>query len=476
MPGAVCSLAPAEAKNHLQRKKPCMDYNKVMEKQATINIGIIGHVAHGKSTLVNAISGVRTVRFKSELEKNITIKLGYANTKIYMCDSEECPRPGRYRSFKSSAKDGKKCPRQGCSGRLRLARHVSFVDCPGHDVLMSTMINGTAIMDSAILLVAANEPCPQPQTQEHLFALERTDISHIVVVQNKIDLISRERCLNQRDGIREFLSTTKACNSPIVPVSGQYKINIDAVLDFIVNYIPQTARDTEAPPRMVIIRSFDVNKPGFKVDMLCGGVIGGSLLRGRVRIGDEIEVRPGHVTREGRRFVCMPYLSRIVSLKTEDNELNEAYPGGLIGIGTEIDPACCIADALVGQVMGIRGCLPSIYVSIDVRFELFPEVAGQRVPGKHSTAMAPGEAFLLNIGSCSLAASLLSIDNSIAKFELSRPVCSDIEEKITISKKVAGSWRLIGYATVVGGESLEPLYEDEGALEMASLRASLAES
>lgn len=452
-----------------------MDYNKVMEKQATINIGIIGHVAHGKSTLVNAISGVRTVRFKSELEKNITIKLGYANTKIYACDSEECPRPGRYRSFKSSAKDGKKCPRHGCTGRLRLVKHVSFVDCPGHDVLMSTMINGTAIMDSAILLVAANEPCPQPQTQEHLFALERTDISHIIVVQNKIDLISRERCLNQRDRVQEFLARTKACNSPIVPVSGQYKINVDAVIDFIVNYIPQTVRDTGAPPRMVIIRSFDVNKPGYKVDMLSGGVIGGSLLRGRVRIGDEIEVRPGHVAREGRRFVCMPYLSRIVSLKTEDNELKEAYPGGLIGIGTEIDPAYCIADALVGQVMGIRGFLPCIYVSIDARYELFPEVAGQRAPGKHSTEMALGETFLLNIGSSSIAATLLCIDNDIVKFDLSRPVCSDIGEKITISKKVAGSWRLIGYAAVTSGVSIDPLYEDENILEMDSLKACIAD-
>lgn len=98
---------------------------EIIARQATINIGTIGHVAHGKSTVVKAISGVQTVRFKNELERNITIKLGYANAKIYKCDNSECPRPTCYRSYKSEKEVDPPCERDGCSGTYRLLRHVS---------------------------------------------------------------------------------------------------------------------------------------------------------------------------------------------------------------------------------------------------------------------------------------------------------------------------------------------------------------
>jgi translation initiation factor 2 subunit 3 len=98
---------------------------EIICRQATINIGTIGHVAHGKSTVVKAISGVQTVRFKNELERNITIKLGYANAKVYKCDSPECPRPTCYRSYKSEKEVDPKCEREGCTGTYRLLRHVS---------------------------------------------------------------------------------------------------------------------------------------------------------------------------------------------------------------------------------------------------------------------------------------------------------------------------------------------------------------
>ena len=97
----------------------------IIARQATINIGTIGHVAHGKSTVVKAISEVQTVRFKNELERNITIKLGYANAKIYKCDNAECPRPTCFKSFKSEKEVDPPCERDGCGGRYRLLRHVS---------------------------------------------------------------------------------------------------------------------------------------------------------------------------------------------------------------------------------------------------------------------------------------------------------------------------------------------------------------
>lgn len=98
---------------------------EIIARQATINIGTIGHVAHGKSTVVKAISGVQTVRFKNELIRNITIKLGYANAKIYKCDNADCPRPTCYRSYKSEKEVDPPCEREGCTGTYRLLRHVS---------------------------------------------------------------------------------------------------------------------------------------------------------------------------------------------------------------------------------------------------------------------------------------------------------------------------------------------------------------
>lgn len=98
---------------------------EIIARQATINIGTIGHVAHGKSTVVKAISGVQTVRFKNEQERNITIKLGYANAKIYKCNNEECPRPTCYKSYKSEKEVNPPCEREGCGGIYKLSRHVS---------------------------------------------------------------------------------------------------------------------------------------------------------------------------------------------------------------------------------------------------------------------------------------------------------------------------------------------------------------
>merc|ERR1711916_259849 len=112
----------------------------VMSRQATINIGTIGHVAHGKSTVVKAISGVQTVRFRNELERNITIKLGYANAKIYKCTKPDCARPSNYTSYGSAQVDNPPCAMEDCDGEMELLRHVSFVDCPGHDILMATML------------------------------------------------------------------------------------------------------------------------------------------------------------------------------------------------------------------------------------------------------------------------------------------------------------------------------------------------
>lgn len=408
---------------------------KYMEKQATINVGTIGHVAHGKTTIVQCISGNSTIRYKTELEKNITIKLGYANAKIYAC---ACDRPVCY-----STRTGK-C--QSCGEEYKLVRHVSFVDCPGHDVLMATMLNGTAVMDSALLLIAANEPCPQPQTVEHLFAVEVMNLKNLVILQNKIDLVTREQAIEQHTQIEQFMKTS-SLNGPIIPLSGQFSVNINAVLDLLVNYIKEPQRNLEDTSRMVIIRSFDVNKPGCKIDDLKGGVIGGSLIAGKLKMGDEIEVRPGLIIKTGDGIVCTPFVSKVLSLNSERTPLDEAIPGGLIGVGTDLDPHFCRSDKLVGMVMGPKGALPPIYYDITASYELF-----QKTLNVTKEDIREGEQLLLNIGSSTVGCRVSMATELKASFELSKPCCCDIGNRIAISRKVRNSWRLVGYGTILDGK------------------------
>ena len=221
------------------------------------------------------------MRFKNELERNITIKLGYANAKIYHLKGVADELPGNYTSYGSSHPDRFKDDR----GEWEVVRHVSFVDCPGHDILMATMLTGAAVMDAAMLLIAGNEPCPQPQTSEHLAAVEIMKLENILILQNKIDLVKEEEALNQHAQIKKFVSGTVAGDAPIIPISAQMKYNVDVVCEYIVKHIPIPMRDFVSVPRLIVVRSFDVNKPGEEVERLKGGVAGGSILQGVLKVG-----------------------------------------------------------------------------------------------------------------------------------------------------------------------------------------------
>mmetsp|Transcript_24012 Transcript_24012/g.39455 ORF Transcript_24012/g.39455 Transcript_24012/m.39455 type:complete len:474 (+) Transcript_24012:202-1623(+) len=428
---------------------------EVISRQATINIGTIGHVAHGKSTVVKAISGVQTVRFKNELERNITIKLGYANAKIYKCENPKCLRPGCYKSYGSGKEDNPPCPREGCGGFLQLLRHVSFVDCPGHDILMATMLNGAAVMDAALLLIAGNETCPQPQTSEHLAAVEIMKLKHIIILQNKIDLVKESAAASQYRDIQNFIQGTVAEGAPIIPISAQLRYNIDVICEYITKNIPIPTRDFTSPPRLIVIRSFDVNKPGEEVEDLRGGVAGGSILQGVLKAGQEVEVRPGILTKDSDgRVRCTPILSTIISLYAEENELQYAVPGGLIGVGTRIDPTLTRADRLVGQVLGDVGKLPDIFVELEINFFLLRRLLGVKTDGEKQgkvQKLTKLEILMVNIGSTSTGGKILAVKADLAKVALTSPVCTSVGEKIALSRRVEKHWRLIGWGQIRRG-------------------------
>lgn len=415
---------------------------EVMSRQATVNIGTIGHVAHGKSTVVKALSGVQTVRFKNELERNITIKLGYANAKIYKCENPKCPRPGRYSSRGSGVSDRPSCDQPNCGAKMVLKRHVSFVDCPGHDILMATMLNGAAIMDAALLLIAGNETCPQPQTSEHLAAVEIMKLKNLLILQNKIDLVKEQAAAIQYEQIKNFIQGTAAEGSPIIPISAQLQYNIDTICEYICTYIPVPKRDFNATPRLIIIRSFDVNKPGQDVASLRGGVAGGSMIQGILKLGDEIEIRPGIITKDLSGHVqCSPIRSRIESLLAEKNLLQYAVPGGLIGVGTRIDPTLTRADRLVGNVLGLVGHLPDIFTEVEISFFLLRRLLGVKTEGdqkKQSKVkkLSKGEILMVNIGSLSTGGRVVAVKNDLAKIALTNPVCTQEGEKLALSRRV----------------------------------------
>jgi translation initiation factor 2 subunit 3 len=444
---------------------------EVISRQATINVGTIGHVAHGKSTVVKAISGVKTVRFKTELERNITIKLGYANAKIYKGDpktkeegsSEEGGSSGQsggfYTSRGSSHPDTFTDEETGITYRLR--RHVSFVDCPGHDILMATMLNGAAVMDAALLLVAGNETCPQPQTSEHLAAVEIMRLENIIILQNKVDLVKPDAALAQHDQIRKFVAGTVADSAPVIPISAVLKHNIDVVCEYLIHKIPVPVRDFTSVPRLIVIRSFDVNKPGQDVGNLQGGVAGGSILQGVLRVGDEIEVRPGIVSKDGAdgASICNPIYSKVSSLYAETNDLQYAVPGGLIGVGTRIDPTLTRADRLVGQVLGLKGQLPDVFAEIEISYYLLRRLLGVKTTdgGKQAKVqkLTKTEILMVNIGSTATGGKVVAVKGDLAKISLTQPVCTQEGEKIALSRRVDKHWRLIGWGQIRKGTKIE---------------------
>jgi len=354
---------------------------------------------------------------------------------------------------------------------MTLQRHVSFVDCPGHDILMATMLNGAAVMDAALLLIAGNEPCPQPQTSEHLAAVEIMKLKNIIILQNKIDLVKDKDAASQYEEILEFVRGTVADGAPIVPISAQLKYNIEVVLEYICTKIPKPVRDFTSSPRLIVIRSFDVNHPGADIETLKGGVAGGSILRGVLRLGQEIEVRPGIVTRDEKgRTHSIPMRSKIVSLFAEKNSLQYAVPGGLIGVGTKIDPTLTRADRLVGQVLGEVDELPEIFTELEISFFLLRRLLGvksdngQRRQDK-ITKLQRGEIIMVNIGSTSTGARVINVKNDLAKLVLISPVCSSEGEKLALSRRVDKHWRLIGWGMIRRGTRINDKDEEEGAGE-----------
>ena len=383
-----------------------------------VNIGMVGHVAQGKTTLVNAISGKLTLTHSEELKRGITIRLGYADTTIYFC--KNC---GKYST-------SQKC--SYCFSDTEPQRTVSFVDAPGHEALMATVLTGAGIMDGAIMVIAANEKCPQPQTVEHLTALEVAGIRNVIIAQTKIDLVTEEQARKNYQEIKNFVKGSILENAPVIPVSAQHRINIEYILEAIQKFIPTPKREETKEPLMLVARSFDINKPGTEPEKLVGGVLGGALVQGKLRLGDKIEIRPG--IKQKNSYV--PLFSEVVGLQKAKKDLEEAGPGGLLGVMTKLDPSLTKSDALVGNVVGLEGKLPEVSHSLILEVKFIREV---------KEPIKVGEDLLINVGTARSVGSVSSVKKEKVEIKLKIPVCFRKEERIAISRQVGGRWQLVGY-------------------------------
>jgi len=393
-----------------------------MTELPEINVGVFGHIDHGKTTLLSKLSGKFTDTHSEELKRGITIKLGYADIVIYKNEKG-------YSNKKE--KDSKPI------------RHVSFIDAPGHEMLMATALSGAAIIDVAILVISASEGI-KPQTREHLIALKTKKIKNIIIVQNKIDLVDKNRALENYREIKEFVKGTIAENSVIIPVSAQQEINIEKIFEELAK-VEIPTRDENSEPFFIIARSFDINRPGTKISELHGGVLGGILKKGKLKIGDEIEIKPGLSVKKQNQQIYQTINTKINSLHKGNESVDEVFPGASISIETELDTILTKGDSLTGCVVSTKGNLPEISYKIKIKKDLFDEVFGSEKHEKVSQ-IKPKEMLMISINTTISVGVVEKVNENNSEIELSLnvPIVAMKGENVGIARNINGHWRLIG--------------------------------
>jgi len=414
-----------EKKKTIKKKTPTKK-----EIQPELNIALVGHVDHGKTTLTERLSGKWTDTHSEELKKGITIRLGYADVSIYHDEENDF-----YTTKSTSIKSNKK---------TKFLRKISLVDAPGHESLMATMLSGASIVDGALLLIAANEKCPQAQTREHLMALEISEVEKIIIVQNKIDLVSSEIAMKNYNEIKKLIKGTKYEDSPIIPISARANVNIDALIEAIEEHIKTPKRKSKEDQLMLVARSFDINKPGTKSKDIQGGVLGGTVKSGSFEIGDEIEIVPGHMVEEKNQKIWKPLRTKVTQIFSGGVPVKKILPGGSMALATTLDPSVVKSDSLTGSLVGKPGTLPQVHYQIKIETHLLKRVVGT----KEETDVKPlakNEALMLNVNSSVSVGIVVDPSKKNTLCVLKRPVAANLGDRVTISRRIGDRFRLIGY-------------------------------
>lgn len=449
----------------------------IIKNQAIFNCGTAGHVSHGKSTLVHALTGTRTQKHKKEQEKNITIRLGYANSKLYLN-----PRTGAVYSLPSNIGMSANACDPDTQEPLQHLSTISFVDCPGHEAYMATMISGSTIMDYAMVIVAANERIPRPQTHHHLVALDYSKIEDVSFVLNKLDLVKERDVPEIKQQLDTYLKHMGMQDKLIHPVSAAARGNIGELCKYLAAKVyarvPKTIEQAQKPLSFNIVRSFNANCPNTPIQNLVGAVVGGTLEAGVLSVGDQVELRPGLIYEQAdpvdptrMRKVIQPIVARVESLESDHNTLQTAIPGGLVGVGLSIYAGLSHDDGLKGFVMGHVGSLPDMYDTLTGKYRILDV----RLPGDQETPLptlvmgstvdlvvngiSSVQAQIISLGKKSSASSASASKGNI-KLQLRKPVVLDLKGQNGIAIMLEN--KLIAALTVKDGALSLPIVYPKG--------------
>ncbi|HVO42120.1 MAG TPA: selenocysteine-specific translation elongation factor [Aggregatilineales bacterium] len=283
-------------------------------------IGTAGHVDHGKSTLVHALTGINPDRLKEEQARQMTIDLGFAWMTLPVGDSAET---------------------------------IGIIDVPGHRDFIENMLAGVGGIDAVLFVVAADEGV-MPQTREHLAIIDLLGIRNGVVALTKIDLVEDPGWLElvQFD-LEDKLAGTVLANAPIIPVSARTGVGLDRLQSALVALL-----DSLPPPR-------DLGKPHLWVDRVFtvsgfGTVVTGTLLDGELKVGDTVEFQPGGLT------------GRIRGLQSHNQALQVAQPGGRVAANIAgIEKS----EVRRGMLLTLPGAVRT-HSLVEVRYQALPDSQG----------------------------------------------------------------------------------------------------
>ena len=401
--------------------------NKIMNNQPIINIGCLGCVSDGKSTLVEKLTNIKTQRHSDEKYRNITIKQGYGNMKIWLNDliNKYFTSSGNYTDYNINSIENDD---SSIITKCVLVNHISFVDCPGHNDLIQTMLSSISLMDGAIIVISVDQSITKKiQLIQHLIAAKLGKLDKIIICLNKIDLVSKNILLSRKKELDELLLKYDIKPYIIIPTCFNKNIGLNNVVNSIMelfnptNYISRIS----IKPFFRISRSFDINKPGTDLNNVSGGVLGGSLMIGTLKKGDEIEIRPGVINKDSK-IGWTPLRTKIVSIKSENNNLDSIIPGGLIGIGTDLDPYYCKNDLLIGNIITLVDDTDhDVYTELNITIINNINIHSKWDPIKN-------ESVILQIGTRSCNAKIKEIKPDYIIFELHKPVCMNKSDNIII--------------------------------------------
>lgn len=447
--------------------------------QPSLSVGLIGDVANGKSTLVRAMTCKRTQAHSSEQQHHgVTIRLGFANAVIVRCENTESCGAHAFKPGSYGHTVEERC--EQCGSSVKVACTVSFLDCPGHAELMATMLSGASAFDAAILAAASNVPSPSRQVKQHLEALKLLPHFHrpgrLAVAQTKAELLSAqsgtllslspmEALERHASNTKESLKSTVAEDAPYFPLCSPRGLGLEPLAAWLASLADQGSPSRSSGNcRLNVLRSFDVNRPGTDHCELSGGVLGGTVLgSGSIDIGDELEIRPGIVTKNNAGFSFQPLKFRCDGIMTEKTQLNTAKPGGLVALRTTLNPSLCADNFLVGGVVGRPGSLPPVWG---------PTVYLENVETVCTSAskLSKGDRIVCHAGSSAVAGSVVRFSAKQQKLEviINEPVCASKGSRLSIEVKNETGFSLAAHCSLFGGSCcLEGVNDESASLDEA---------